>query len=201
MRGSLVHRTLRPAVFALIAISAIAAAAVPFRATAQSAPPAAAAASPSAAPSAVPAPPAVTPPPEPTPQVTPRRHGPKDQPDEFPSSAPTSPAFATLDGTWEVQLQFIDHTDYSHFKLKQSGQSITGTWNVDKDEYPLEGTYDGRLFKFTVKQPSTTLQLSGYVETASDMVGIIVHEKGENTVFTASHRLPIKPIFGRRKPA
>ncbi len=124
--------------------------------------------------------PVATPAPEPTAAPTPRRRGHSDEPPDMPSAGPTSPAFATLDGTWEVQLQFIDRTEYSHFTLKQSGQTISGTWNVDKDAYPLEGTYDGRQFKFTVKEPATTLQLSGYVETASDMVGIIVHEKGEN---------------------
>jgi hypothetical protein len=193
MRGSLVHRILRPAA-AVVALIALAASAAPFRAAAQSAP----AASATAAPAGTPAP-AVTPPPPPAPVPAPTRRGRYDPPDEIPSSAPTSPAFATLDGKWEVQVQYIDHTDYSHFTLKQSGQTIAGTWNVEKDAYPLEGTYDGRLFKFTVKQPSTTLQLSGYVETASDMVGIIVHEKGENTAFTASHRIPSKPLFGRRK--
>jgi hypothetical protein len=203
----------------VVALIALLAAAAPFRAAAQGVPPAAPSASPPAAPasaapasaapgasapSAAPIPaltPVATPAPEPTAAPTPRRRGHSDEPPDMPSAGPTSPAFATLDGTWEVQLQFIDRTEYSHFTLKQSGQTISGTWNVDKDAYPLEGTYDGRQFKFTVKEPATTLQLSGYVETASDMVGIIVHEKGENSVFTASHRIPIKPIFGRRKPS
>jgi hypothetical protein len=201
----LVHRTLRPAAVAIV-LAVLGASAAPFRAAAQSAPPAATAAPAVAAPAAAPVPAAVPTPvatPLPTPPATPtpglRRHNDEPPDAASPSAAPTSPAFATLDGTWEVQLQFIDRTEYSHFTLKQSGQTISGTWNVDKEAYPLDGTYDGRLFKFTVKQPTTTLQLSGYVETASDMVGTIVHEKGENSVFTASHRVPIKPLFGRRK--
>lgn len=199
MRGPLVHRTLRPAA-ALVALITLALAGCPSNGAAQSAPPV-----PTATPVAAPLPtpaatPAVTPAPEPTAAPTPRRRGHSDEPVDLPTSAPTSPAFATLDGTWEVQLQFIDHTEYSHFALKQNGQSITGSWNVEKASYPLEGTYDGRTFKFSVKQPAETLALSGYVETASDMVGIIMHEKGPNGVFTASHRIPQKPLFGRRPP-
>jgi penicillin-binding protein-related factor A (putative recombinase) len=121
-----------------------------------------------------------------------------DDPEEPPAPGPTSPAFATLDGNWEVQVQYIDHTDYSRFTLKQSGQTISGAWIVEKETFPLEGTYDGRLFKFTVKQPNATLSMSGFVETATDMVGIIDRGKGDTTAFTATHRTPQKPLFRRR---
>lgn len=196
MRGSLAHRTVRPAAV-LAALVALAAGGGAWGTPAGAATTAPATAVPSVAPSATPVPAATA---APTPAPAPRRRGHDDEPIDFPSAAPTSPAFATLDGTWEVQLQYSDRTDYSHFTLRQNGQTISGTWNVEKDAYPIEGTYDGRLFKFSIKQPTTTLQLSGYVETASDMVGMIVPEKGANTAFTASHRMPIKPIFGRRRP-
>jgi hypothetical protein len=200
----LAHRILRPAAV-LAVLVALGAGSAPLGAPAQAATTAAATAAPSVTPSATPVPAATAaatpaPAPAPTPEPGPRRRGRNDEPIDFPSAGPTSPAFATLDGIWEVQVQYIDRTDYSHFTLKQNGQTIAGTWNVEKASYPIEGTYDGRLFRFSIKQPTATLQLSGYVETASDMVGIIVPEKGANTAFTASHRSPIKPIFGRRRP-
>jgi len=108
-----------------------------------------------------------------------------------PSSTPTSPAFATLDGTWELQLQFIDRTEYSYLVIQQKeGGAITGVWRVNKHEWPFEGTYDGRLIRMLVKEPTGNVTLSGYVEGASDMVGTVDDGsgKGSPTAFTAEHR-------------
>ncbi len=109
-----------------------------------------------------------------------------------PTATPTSPAFATLDGTWEVQLQYIDHTDYSYFDLHQggSGGGLTGSWRVKGKPYPLAGTYDGRLIHLTVTQGATSVAFNGYVEGASDMVGLTDYEDkaAQQTAFTAEHR-------------
>jgi len=108
-----------------------------------------------------------------------------------PSATPTSPAFATLDGTWEVQLQFIDHTEYSYLTIAQGATgTITGTWRVNNTPYPFEGTYDGRLIRMLVKEPAGNVTMSGYVEGASDMVGTVDlgNGKAEPTAFTAEHR-------------
>ena len=108
-----------------------------------------------------------------------------------PSATPTSPAFATLDGTWEVQLQYIDRTEYSYLTIAQGAAgSITGTWKVNAKIFPFEGTYDGRLIRMLVKEPSGNVTMSGYVEGASDMVGNVDLGDGktEPTAFTAEHR-------------
>jgi hypothetical protein len=107
-----------------------------------------------------------------------------------PSATPTSPAFATLDGTWEVQLQYIDRTEYSYLVIAQQPTgTISGTWRVGKLSYPFDGTYDGRLFHVVAKEPSLSVTLSGYVEGASDMVGVLDLGNGTTpTAFTAEHR-------------
>jgi hypothetical protein len=111
-----------------------------------------------------------------------------------PTATPTSPAFSTLDGNWEVQVQRIDTTLYSRFTVKQDGTSVTGTWFVDGGQVPLQGTYDGRLFHFVANDPKKgKLDLTGYVENASDMVGIVDNGKGDvpfqnPLAFTAEHR-------------
>ena len=108
-----------------------------------------------------------------------------------PSATPTSPAFATLDGTWELQLQYIDRTEYSYLTIVQGAAgAITGTWKVNAKTYPFEGTYDGRLIRMLVKEPVGNVTMSGYVEGASDMVGNVDFGNGKSdpTAFTAEHR-------------
>lgn len=106
-----------------------------------------------------------------------------------PSPTPTSPAFSTLDGYWEVVLQTPSDNTYSHFDLRQSADTITGTWTRDKEQLPIEGSYDGRTFKLVVKALPHDLVLAGYVENASDMVGTVDDGSGkDSTAFTASHR-------------
>ena len=106
-----------------------------------------------------------------------------------PTATPTSPAFATLDGTWEMQVQYTDRTTYSYLVLRQKASTLTGFWRQGKVETPLEGTYDGRLIRLTVKLPTGEVSFSGYVENASDMVGEVdFGGKTGQIAFTAEHR-------------
>jgi len=106
-------------------------------------------------------------------------------------------------------VQRWDTTIYSTFTLKQQGNAVSGTWNVDGKPMPLSGSYDGRAFHFTVTSPKGDLDLSGYVENSTDMVGIVDNGKGDipngnPLAFTAEHRgrkpppLPLHP--GARPP-
>ena len=124
-----------------------------------------------------------------------------------PTPTPTSPAFSTLDGNWEVQVQSLAGTAYSRFAVHQDGSSVVGTWYVNGKQLPFTGSYDGRLFRFIVKgapdpknAPSDTLNLTGYIENSTDMVGIVDNGKGDAPganplAFTAEHRAPYKPGF------
>jgi hypothetical protein len=149
-----------------------------------------------------------TPTPTPSPTPAPRgRHrgrpapsGSPSGPTPEPSATPTSPAFATLDGTWELQLQFIDRTEYSYLVIAQQPTgAITGAWRVNGKAYPFEGTYDGRLIRMLVKEPKATVTMSGYVEGASDIVGILDPGTGsEGIAFTAEHRASSKGTFSKK---
>jgi len=153
--------------------------------------------------------PSAAPSPEESPSPAPRRGrhrapAPESSTNPEPSPTPTSPAFATLDGTWEVQLQYMDHTDYSYLTIAQKDQTIAGTWRLPKSvSYPFEGTYDGRLIRMFVKEPSGTVTLSGYVEGASDMVGIVDAGNGvtPNVAFTAEHRPSSKGSLFKKGPS
>jgi hypothetical protein len=125
-----------------------------------------------------------------------------------PTSTPTSPAFATLDGTWELQLQFINGTTYSYLTIaQQPSGTISGVWKIDGKNDPFEGTYDGRLIHMLVKRPTGNVTMSGYVEGASDMVGIV--DLGTTTgtgngnvstiAFTAEHRGGNKTSIFKKK--
>jgi hypothetical protein len=124
-------------------------------------------------------------------------------PEPSPSATPTSPAFATLDGTWETQVQYIDRTDYSYLVIKQNATGeISGLWRVNGKAYPFDGSYDGRLIRLLVKEPSGNLTWSGYVEGASDIVGTIDFGQGkaDPTPFTAEHRAAAKNPFKKEIP-
>jgi hypothetical protein len=105
-----------------------------------------------------------------------------------PTPTPTSPAFASLDGTWEVQVQYPDHTTYSYFDLHQTADALAGNWRYEAKVYPLDGTYDGRLIRMVVKMGGGNVTLAGYVENASDMVGLADFGGGKSIAFTAEHR-------------
>jgi hypothetical protein len=89
--------------------------------------------------------------------------------------------------------------------LKQDGNTVTGTWFVDGKNVPFDGSYDGRLFHFVAKEPSGNLDLSGYVESATNMIGIVDNGKGQipnaNPLpFTAEHRGAKPPPYTKKKP-
>ena len=136
--------------------------------------------------------------PSPSPSPGGRRHHrggatPSSSATPEPTATPTSPAFATLDGTWELQLQFIDRTEYSYLVISQKPDgTISGVWRVGKNQFPFEGTYDGRLIRMLVKETQGNVTMSGYVEGASDIVGIVDLANGTAapTAFTAEHRAP-----------
>ena len=195
---------LRTMAFAAIASIAFGTSAVSFAQTtpgSQGTPP------PPPVPSATP--PAMTPTPEPlvSPSAVPSespspagrgrrgRRGPSDaaSPAPTPSDTPEPPQFSTLDGVWEVALQPLTgrRAIYSHLYITQDGNTLSGTWRRDaKTVLPFTGTFDGRLFKLTVTDGTSTVLLSGYAENYMDMVGLYTDgdPKHQGTPFTAGHR-------------
>lgn len=145
----------------------------------------------------IPPPPTAAPTSVPSASASPRGRRPRSvpptstpSPGASPSETPAPPQFTTLDGTWELEAQTRTKTYYSHFTLSQSGQAgseITGLWDRNNKKMPLSGTFDGRLFKFTVVDGTKQYTLSGYVENFSDMVGLVI-DGTTQMAFTAQHR-------------
>jgi hypothetical protein len=167
-----------------------------------------AAASPTARLTAVAATPPPTPPPINQPQAQPATPGPAASvitlPSMTPSPAPvktkptpTPPPNARkgLDGVWEVQIQHTNTTDYTHFKLTQEGDALTGTYlDAAGKKYPLAGSVDGQAVRLIVSMPNgTTLLLEGRLDGTTDMVGVLTMPNGQ-VPFTASYRAKTKFI-------
>lgn len=108
-----------------------------------------------------------------------------------PSASPTPPEDnrVGLSGVWEVQIQRGERVDYTHFKLVQTQNALTGGY-LDKDgkKYPLSGSVDGKNVRVVVSMPDgSTILFEGKVDGTTDMLGMLTDAK-ENVVFTAAYR-------------
>jgi hypothetical protein len=146
---------------------------------------------------------AATPPPTPPPIGTPASPQPNASmvpgpgstyvpgagPSYAPSPSPPPNARKGLEGVWEVQIQHPSGTDYTHFKLTQQGEALTGTYvDARGKKYPLAGTVDGQAIRLIVSMPNgTTLLLEGKLDGTTDMIGELTMTGGE-VPFTASYR-------------
>jgi len=112
-----------------------------------------------------------------------------------PSPSPPPSARKGLDGVWEVQIQRPSGTDYTHFKVAQQGDALTGTYlDARGKRYPLSGTVAGSDVRLIVTMPDgTTLLLEGRLDGTTDMVGMLTMAGGE-VPFTASYRAKEKWI-------
>ena len=135
---------------------------------------------------------AVTPPPAaPVPSTTPSVTFPVTGATPATASRPkpsAPPARKGIEGVWEVAIQHMNNTDYTHFSLAQQGDQLTGTYTDGKSKYPLTGTLDGQAVRLIVSLPSgTTMVLEGKLDGTTDMIGLMTSPKGE-VPFTASYR-------------
>lgn len=99
-----------------------------------------------------------------------------------------------ISGVWEVQIQQSSGTVYTHFKLDQKGNALTGQYlDTNGKKYPLAGTVDGKDVHLTVAMPEGSLVFSGTVEGGMDMEGTIDSTK-DLVGFTAAYRPKYKWI-------
>ena len=152
--------------------------------------------------------PAATPPPTPPPLSTPATPTPDavstpiPMPSGFglPSAATPAPgekatpspppdARKGLEGVWEVQIQHGGMTNYAHFKIVQTGTTLSGSYLNDAGKrYPLAGSVDGQAVRLVVSMPDgTSLLLEGRLDGTTDMIGMLTTPK-EQTAFTAAYR-------------
>ncbi len=195
-----------------IGLAAAAALCAALPVTAQTTPPAPSATPVLPAPSAAPATPAPVLTPPPLPSITPSapavpsaspspgrgRHA-KAAPAPTPSApeeTPSPPAFASLDGDWEFVESSATEDVYSRLILRQTGQQLLGTWKQKNKSYPVTGEYENAGGKSGIRLTATVdgkeWTMSGYVDNASDMIGILRDPNGKRIVFTANHRAAAK---------
>lgn len=141
-----------------------------------------------------PAPPAPTLPPGTLPAVTPTPP-PIDLPPgtRTPGPASATPAAQTgrvgISGVWEVQIQRESGTTYTHFKLQQSGDVLTGEYlDSNGKKYPLAGSVENQNVRIVVSKPDgTTITFSGTQDNGTDMLGMMQTPKA-SIAFTAAYR-------------
>ncbi len=94
-----------------------------------------------------------------------------------------------ISGVWEIQIQRISGVTYTHFKIDQKDNVLTGQYlDQDGKKYPLFGSVDGKNVRVVVSLPNgSTLTFSGTHEAFSDMIGMLALSN-ESVPFTAAYR-------------
>ena len=94
-----------------------------------------------------------------------------------------------ISGVWEIAIQNSSGVVYTHFKLAQTGNVLTGQYlDTNGKKYPLSGTVEGKTVRVVVSMPNgTALVFNGDQEGGTDMVGTIDTAK-DLVGFTAAYR-------------
>jgi hypothetical protein len=142
-----------------------------------------------------PTPPPIGTPQEPLPNASTGPAAPAPAATQAPSPSPPPNARKGLDGVWEVQIQRPSSTDYTHFKIAQRGDALSGTYlDARGKRYPISGSVDGQAVRLIVTMPDgTSLLLEGKLDGTTDMIGMLTMPGGE-VPFTASYRAKEKWI-------
>ncbi|HKU67659.1 MAG TPA: hypothetical protein VJP85_07785 [Candidatus Baltobacteraceae bacterium] len=100
-----------------------------------------------------------------------------------------------ISGVWEVQIQQSSTTMYTHFKLDEKGNALTGQYlDTSGKKYRLAGSVNGKDVHLVVNMPDgTALVFDGSVEGSMDMAGTITTSK-DVVGFTAAYRPKYKWI-------
>jgi hypothetical protein len=110
-------------------------------------------------------------------------------PSGTPSPTPPPDARKGLEGVWEVEIQRPNTTEYTHFKLAQIGNTLSGTYVDGKGKkYPLAGSVDGQAVRMIISlADGTTILMEGRLDGTTDMLGLLTTSK-EQVPFTAAYR-------------
>ncbi len=94
-----------------------------------------------------------------------------------------------ISGVWEIQIQRVSGVTYTHFKIDQKDNVLTGQYlDQDGKKYPLFGSVDGKNVRLVVSLPNgSTLTFSGTHEAFTDMIGMLALSN-ESVPFTAAYR-------------
>lgn len=92
-------------------------------------------------------------------------------------------------GVWEIQIQRATGVTYTHFKIDQKDNVLTGTYlDTDGKKYPLFGSIDGKSVRVVVSLPTgSTLVFTGTQDAFTDMIGMLALSN-DSVPFTAAYR-------------
>ncbi|HXW77029.1 MAG TPA: hypothetical protein VEJ20_06425, partial [Candidatus Eremiobacteraceae bacterium] len=101
---------------------------------------------------------------------------------------------------WDVIEQTYSSVNYSKMTLKESGDSVSGTWAVDsKTVYALDGTRDGAHISLTIRastKPDAAVigKMEADIDGIADMVGSITIGTAEIAFQGAQHTRVPAPV-------
>ncbi len=94
-----------------------------------------------------------------------------------------------ISGVWEIQIQRLTGVTYTHFKITQKDNVLTGEYlDQDGKKYPLFGSVDGKNVRVVVSLPNGgTLTFVGAHDSFTDMIGMLALSN-DSVPFTAAYR-------------
>jgi hypothetical protein len=94
-----------------------------------------------------------------------------------------------ISGVWEIAIQESSGVVYTHFKLDQKGNVLTGQYlDESGKKYPLAGSVDGKTVRVVVSLPNgKALVFNGTQDAGADMVGTL-EGLSDMVGFTAAYR-------------
>lgn len=94
-----------------------------------------------------------------------------------------------ISGVWEIAIQRVTGVTYTHFKIDQKDNVLTGEYlDSNGKKFPLFGSIDAKNVRVVVSLPTgATLVFTATVDGFSDMIGMIAMTN-ESVPFTAAYR-------------
>jgi hypothetical protein len=112
--------------------------------------------------------------------ATPKPHG---------SPSPPPPRRVGIEGVWELAIQQGANTTYTHLKLRQKQDTLTGTYlDARNKPSPAFGTVDGSQVRIVVSlADGSTIVFEAQLDGTTDMVGMMTTPT-QQIPFTADYR-------------
>ncbi len=111
------------------------------------------------------------------------------EPDIFSTPSPPPNARQGINGVWEVQIQRGTQVQYTHFKIKQTDNALTGVYlDQSNKQFPLAGSLDGKDVRIIVTlKDGSSLTFAATLDGTTDMLGLLTTPK-DSVPFTAAYR-------------
>jgi hypothetical protein len=105
------------------------------------------------------------------------------------SPSPPPPQRIGIEGVWELAIQQGPTTTYTHIKLKQHQDNLTGTYlDSNNKPFPAVGTVDGGTVRIVVSLAGgSSLVLEARLDGTTDMVGMMTTPT-QQIPFTGDYR-------------